>query len=381
MAILFDNVRVYMGGAFFPGQKVLIEKGKIAAVGSKIVKPAETTIDGQGKYLIPGLIDAHSHLALADETQGTAGYDVAERFNPIAPQFRPLDGLKMHDRSLDDARRAGVTACMVCPGGISPIAGQCSILKTRGNTADVGLIVEQAGIKMTFGETPKALQGKALKKYPSTRMGVSALIRDTLIKAQDYVDVKNSKKGIRDRIVTYEALIPLLDGRVPMRAHAHRLEDIMAAVRIADEFKLKLIIEHGTEAHQVAPLLAEKNIPVVLGPSLVARNRVELRERTFESARRLMDAGVLVALTVDYPTLPIETLRVAAAMAVQHGLDEKRALQAVTENPAKIMGLTDRVGAVRKGLDGDVALFSGHPLDIRSRMEVLVIDGEIFRFY
>ena len=379
MSILFDNVRVYLSGAFFPGQKVLIEKGKIAAVGSKILKSAERTIDGQRKYLIPGLIDAHTHLGLNDSVYGLEGSDFNERWEQITPHLRPLDGLKMRDQVLDDARRAGITVCMVCPGSTNPIAGQCSIMKTYGNSADVGLIVEQAGIKFSFGENPKKNHG-ANKKFPSTRMGISALIRDTLTKAGDYLDQKQSKKGIRDRNLLFESLIPLLEGRVPMRAHAHRLEDIMAAIRIAEEFKLKLVIEHGTEAHLVAKKLAEKKIPVILGPLLTPDLRPEVMGRCFESAVTLLDAGVEVALTSDYPGMSVEGLRVAAALAIQYGLDERRALQAITETPARILGIDHRVGQIRKGFDGDVALFNGHPLDIRSRLEMLVIDSEVFEF-
>jgi len=377
MAILFDNVRVYLGGSFFPNQKVLIEKGKIAAIGSKILKSADITIDGQKKYLISGLIDAHTHLALDDESQNWPGS--SEIYDPITPQLRPLDGIKMRDRILDDARRSGISVCTVCPSSLNPIAGQCSIMKTYGNSADVGTIVEQAGIKFSFGEDPK-YHFKRESKFPSTRMGVAGIIRETLMKAQDYFEQKESKKGVKERNIKLEALVPLFEGRVPMRAHAHRIEDIMAAIRIAEEFKLKIILEHATEANQIAKLLAQKKIPVILGPVLVPPLKFELREKMFESVCTLLDAGVEVALTCDYPALPIEALRIAAAMAVQFGLDEKRALMCITEYPAKILGIDNRVGQIKKGFDGDVAVFNGHPLDIRSRLEMLIIDGEIFKY-
>ncbi|MBF0406972.1 MAG: amidohydrolase family protein [Candidatus Riflebacteria bacterium] len=379
MSILFDNVRVYLGGAFFPNQKVLIEKGKIAAVGSKIHKTADVIVDAQKKYLVPGLIDAHTHLTLTDVGRDLEESDIDERFISITPHIRPLDGLKMRSKVLSDARAAGISCCMVCPGSMNPISGLCSIMKTYGNSADVGLIVEQAGIKFSFGEVPKKQQ-KLNGKFPQTRMGIVALIRENLMKAQDYLDQKNSKKGLKDRCIDIEALIPLLEGKVPMRAHAQRLEDIMTAVRIAEEFNLKIILEHAVEAYKVADLLAKKNIPVVLGPILIPDFKSELSEKIFESATILLDAKVNVALTCDYPGLPVETLRIAAAMAVQFGLDERRALECITENPAKILGLDHRIGQIKKGYDGDIALFSGTPLDIRSRLEMLVIDGEIFDF-
>lgn len=375
MSIIFNNVRIIKDGMFFPSQKVLVENGEITMVGSSIHKNVDKVIECNQKYLIPGLIDAHSHLGLADSYYPTD--DTSELYSDFTPQLRPLDGIKMRDIALEDARKAGITTCLVCPASDLPIAGTCSILKTNGNSADVGLIVEQAGILMSFGELPKRNAANRMTST-STRMGIAASIREVLMRAQDYALAKQNKKSTKDREIEMEALLPLLKGDVPMRACAQRAEDIMAAVRIADEFELKLVIEYGTEAHLVASHLAEKNIPVVLGPTLIPRLRYELNEKTFESAKILMNAGVKVALTCDYPGLPVETLRVAAAMAVQYGLDERRALSAITVNPAEILGIDERVGKIKKGYDGDLALFSGHPLDIRSKMEVLVVNGDLF---
>ncbi len=377
MSIIFNNVRIIKDGMFFPSQKVLIENGEISMVGSNIHKNVDKIIECKQKYLIPGLIDAHSHLGLADSYYPID--DTSESYCDFMPHLRPLDGIKMRDQALADARRAGITTAMVCPSSDLPIAGVCSILKTNGNSADVGLIVEQAGILMSFGELPK-INSHNNQTALSTRMSIAASIREELMKAQDYAIVKQSKKSTKDRDIKMEALLPLIKGDVPMRACAHRAEDIMTAIRIADEFNLKLVIEYGTEAYLIAETLAEKNIPVVLGPSLTSRSRYELSENTFESAKILMNAGVKVALTCDYPGLPVETLRVAAAMAIQYGLDERRALSAITVYPAEILGLDERIGRIKKGYDGDLALFSGHPLDIRSKMEALVIDGELFAF-
>ncbi len=375
MSIIFNNVRIIKDGMFFPSQKVLVENGEITMVGSSIHKNVDKIIECNQKYLIPGLIDAHSHLGLTDTCEQLD--DSSEFYSDFTPQLRPLDGIKMRDKALDDARRAGISTTLVCPASDLPIAGVCSILKTNGNSADVGLIVEQAGILMSFGELPKETSNRISSTF-STRMGIAASIREVLMKAQDYALAKQSKKATKDREIDMEALMPLIKGDVPIRACAHRAEDIMAAIRIAEEFELKIVIEYGTEAHLIADILAEKNIPVVLGPCLIPRKRYELDNKTFESAKILMDAGVKVALTCDYPGLPIETLRVAAAMAIQYGLDERRALSAITVNPAEILGIEHRVGKIKKGYDGDLALFSGHPLDIRSRLEALVIDGDLF---
>ena len=375
MSIIFNNVRIIKDGMFFPSQKVLVENGEITMVGSNIHKNVDKIIECNQKYLIPGLIDAHSHIGLFESC--SQDDDTSEFYSDFTPQLRPLDGIKMRDKALEDARRSGVTTALVCPASDLPIAGICSILKTNGNSADVGLIVEQAGILMSFGELPKQSANNNHNSF-STRMGISASIREELMKAQDYALAKQNKKSSKDRDIRLEALLPLIKGDVPMRACAHRVDDIMAAIRIAEEFNLKLVIEYGTEAYLIADILAAKNIPVVLGPALVPRLRYELNEKTFESAKILMNAGVKVALTCDSPGLPVETLRVVAAMAVQYGLDERRALSAITTYPAEILGIDERVGKIKKGYDGDLALFSGHPLDIRSRMEALVIDGDLF---
>ena len=374
-SIIFNNVRIVKDGMFFPSQKVLVENGEITMVGSSIHKNADQIVECNQKYLVPGLIDAHSHIGLADSIYPVD--DSSEEYADFTPQLRPLDGIKMRDKALDDARRAGVSTCLVCPASDIPLAGICSILKTNGNSADVGLIVEQAGILASFGELPKQ-NGRMNHASTATRMGIAASIREILMKAQDYRADIQSKKSTRDREIEFEALIPLIQGEVPLRACAHRAEDILAAIRIAEEFKLNLVVEYGTEAHLIADILAEKNIPVVLGPTLIPRLRYELNDKTFESAKILMDAGVKVALTCDYPGLPIETLRVAAAMAVQYGLDERRALASITSIPAEILGLSDRIGKISKGYDGDLALFSGHPLDIRSKMEALTVNGDLF---
>ena len=265
MSIIFNNVRTFLSGAFFPGQKVLVEKGKIVSVSSKILKNVKKVIDCEQKFIVPGLIDAHTHLGLFDHGEQSESRDVSELYSEITPQLRPLDGIKMRDRALDDARRAGVTTCMVCPGADLPIAGQCSILKTNGNSADVGLIIEQAGILVSFGDKPK-IAAKRNQNPLITRMGLTALLRETFMKLQDYAERKSSKKGIKERDIQLESMLPLLKGEIPLRACAHRVEDIMTAIRIAEEFGFKLIIEHGTEADQIADVLAKKQIPVILGP-------------------------------------------------------------------------------------------------------------------
>lgn len=377
MSIIFNNVRVNTSGMFFPGQKVLVGRGKINMVSSNIRKNVGMVVNCDQKFLVPALVDAHSHLGLFDS------YDVdlnmAEVYSEVIPHLRPLDGIKMRDAAIADARRAGVSTCLVCPASELPIGGICSILKTNGNSADVGLIVEQAGILASFGRSPKS-NAQRNQNSSATTMGIVSVIRELFMRGQDYYEAKQSKKFNRERDITLEALVPLFRKDVPLRVVAARAEDIVAAIRIAEEFDLSMVLHKASEAHVVADMLAEKEIPVVLGPVLSPMDRYEVTEATFESAKILMDKGVEVALTCDFPSLPIETLRVAAAIAVQYGLDERRAFAAITEVPAKILGVSNRIGQIKRGYDADLALFSGHPLDIRSKLDMLLIDGEPFIF-
>lgn len=388
MKTVLEKGFVFYQGKFQELDKLLIEKGKIADISLASVKPKKGKISAQakkkafasvdaidctGKYIVPGFIDAHTHLTLEEEGIGRYDSDVNEFFEPIAPQIRAFDAIKMRDGSFASALSGGVTTVMIAPGSANPIGGQCCILKLAGNTVEEAVIRENCGIKIAFGENPKNNYG-GQKKFPSTRMSTAALIREWLMKAQDYLKRKKTKE-FREREIKLEALLPLIEGKIPARAHAHQADDIITAYRIAQEFNLDLIFEHCTEGHLIARELGKWKAKAVVGPIYTFKSKPELKNRSTKTVATLMDEGCLVALTTDHPVNPIYGLNFAAALCVKEGLDEERALKAITEYPATILGLDKRIGKLDVGYDADVVIWDNHPLDIRSKAEIVFING------
>jgi len=387
MRIILDKGTIFSGGKFQALGRLVIENGKITEVtlvSSKVKKPKPTTgkskhdsnvqtIHCEGKFILPGFIDAHTHLTLEEEGIGWFDADLNESFGLVTPQVKAFDALKMRDSAIRDAVAGGVTTCLVTPGSANPIGGQACILKMYGNIADDAVIRESAGMKLAFGENPKRIYGEQ-KQFPSTRMGTAAVIREWLMKAQDY-SKKKKTKDFKERDIKLEALLPLLENKIQARAHAHTADDIITAYRIAQEFNLDLVIDHCTEGHLIAKELGKWKAKAVVGPTLSHRGKPELRNKTFDTVRVLLDEGCMVALTTDHPVMPIESLSLAAAMCVRHGLEEERAIKTITEYPAAILGLEKKLGKLDVGMDADVVVWDGHPLDSRSKAETVIIDG------
>ncbi|MBF0170443.1 MAG: amidohydrolase family protein [Nitrospinae bacterium] len=359
------------------GGIVLIHGTKIHAVTglAKYDREKYTIIDCRGMVVSPGLIDPHTHLGLYAEGSGEAGEDGNEMTDPVTPHLRAIDGVDHADRAFAEAREAGVTAVMVTPGSANVFAGQALVMKTAGGFTDDMILDPYVGQKMAFGENPKRVYG-GQKKTPGSRMGIAGVIRETLVAAQNY-RAKMRKKVKPDRDLKLEALVPLLDGKTAARAHAHRADDILTAIRIAEEFSLKLVIEHGTEAYKVASVLAAKKIPVNVGPTSTGRSKVELKDLERDNAVRLMAAGVRVSLITDHPVMPIADLRQEGIKLVRdHGVPLDTVLHTLTTNPAMTLGLDHRIGAIRKGMDADLALFNGFPTDPSAVCMMTFIDGK-----
>ena len=270
-----------------------------------------------------------------------------------------------------------MTSVVAKPGSGNPIGGQTVALKTWGRMVDEMVIKSPCSVKSALGENPKRVYGEK-KQLPSTRLGVAAVIRDAMTKAQDYRarrDAAAAKGDPFDRDPTSEVLVRVLAGELPWSQHTHRADDIATALRLADEFGYRLIVNHATEGFLLADVLAERGVPCIVGPMLSTRSKVELRERTLANPGRLARAGVLVAITTDHPVVAIDFLVHQATFAVKEGMDRAEALRAITVNPAKIMGLDDRVGALRPGLDGDVVIWDGDPLDVMSRARQVFVNG------
>jgi imidazolonepropionase-like amidohydrolase len=360
---------------------VQMDGGKIVAVGAMSdlpTLPAEAErVDVSGKWVLPGLIDAHTHVGVGEQGMGREGMDVSESSDPITPQVRALDAANPHDWAFGDALGAGITCIQILPGSSNVVGGQGAIVKTHGSRIDQMVVRQPSGMKAAFGENPKGNHGDA-KRMPSTRLGVAYLLRDLCVQTLNYIARQEAAQPGTpfDRNLKLEAMVPILKGELPMHIHAHRADDILTALRIRDEFGFRMVLHHATEAFKIADELTRRDIPAVLGPVLTSRYKVELRERNLRSAGRLVNAGVKVALTTDHWVVPIQHLMVGLALSVRDGLPRDRALDLVTINPAEILGIADRVGSLAPGKDADIAVFTGDPLDLMQRAERVYVNGE-----
>jgi imidazolonepropionase-like amidohydrolase len=363
------------------GGTVLIQDGKIVAVGVDVEVPdGVPVVDAAGGWVLPGFVEAHGHLGVHEEGEGWAGQDTNEMTDPNGARLRALDAINAADQGFADALSGGVTTAVVKPGSGNVIGGQTVAVKCWGRTADEMLVRNPVSVKSALGENPKRVYGDQ-KKLPSTRQGVAAVIRDAFTKAQDYVAKRDAADGPFDRDTTSEVLARVLSGELPWCQHCHRADDIATALRLADEFGYRLIVNHGTEGHLIADLLAERDIPVIIGPLFTSRSKVEVRNRSLRNPGILARAGVRIAITTDHPVVPIHFLVHQVTLAVKEGLDPRVGLESITVNPARIMGLDDRVGSLRPGLDGDVVIWSGDPLDVMSRALKVYVEGrEVYRY-
>jgi imidazolonepropionase-like amidohydrolase len=382
---------------------VLIENGRIVALGKDVNIPGGAEVyDATGKVVMPGLIDAHCHTGIFADGVGSNEYDGNEMTEPVTPHLRAIDAIHPEDMAFKDLREAGVTTINTGPGSSNLIGGQFACIKTKkAKTIEEMIIMAPSGMKMALGENPKRVYGEQ-HKFPSTRMANAAQLRSVLVEAQNYRDkwIRYEEKHtyFRDQLckweinqeqdkderpeepdppereIRLESLIPVLEGKLRAMIHCHRADDIMTAVRIAEEFGLMFSIEHATEGFKIAEILAQKGIPCVVGPILFSKMKYELREMTPKNPGILSNAGVKVAIQTDEMSA-VKYLTTNAALAVQHGMKEDCALKAITINPSEIIGISDRVGSLEVGKDADLVVFSGHPLDYRSVTELVIIDG------
>lgn len=372
-------------GAPMDSGTVLLRGGTIAAVeGPGFAVPAGySVVDAQGKWVLPGFIDAHAHVGVHEEAEGWAGNDTNEMTSPVTAHVRALDAINPADLGFRDAISGGVLNVNVNPGSGNPIGGQTVALKCWGRTVDEMLLREPAGIKSALGENPKRVYGER-KETPSTRLGTAAVIRKAFVDALNYekrLQNLTSERPVVDRDLKLEALLRVLHGEIPWRQHCHRADDIATAMRIAAEFGYRLVIDHGTEAHLIADRIAAAGIPVVIGPLFTSRSKVELRNRSIANPGKLAAAGVEISLTTDHPVVPIHFLVHQATLAVKEGLDREVALRALTINPARVIGCADRLGSLAAGKDADVVIWSGDPLDVMSRAEACFQNGrEIYHY-
>lgn len=369
------------------GEDLLIDRGAIAAVGPNLSCPEDTEIiDATGKTVMPGMIDAHTHLGIFEEGSMNEGDDTNEMTGPITPELRALDAVNPYDEGIKDARLNGITTIVTGPGSGNVIGGQSLAMKTWGTVIDDMIIREPSGLKAAFGENPKRVYSEQ-KKSPSTRMATAALFRKAFYEASEYMEKnKNSEEANKEngkdkaepkqKDFRNEILVKALNKEIPIRAHAHRADDILTAIRVAREFDLDISIEHCTEGHKLAEILKRYDIPAIIGPNISSRIKIELKEASFETPRILHEAGVKFAIMTDHPVIPIYTLPICAAMAVRAGLPYYEALKAITISAAEIIGIDDRVGSLEAGKDADLIICNGDILSLESNIEQVFISGK-----
>lgn len=369
MKFLIKNTTIYpVTSHVIHASDVLIENGKITAIGPDLEKSEDMTlIDGEGLFLFPGFIDVHTHLGLYDEGTGWAGNDANETIEVTTPHIRAIDSVHPFDTAFYDAISSGITTAHVMPGSANVIGGTTAVIKTSGRRIDRMVIKQPAGLKLALGENPKRIHSEG-NNSSITRMGIMGILRETFYNAMQSGDPNDLR---------VKPILQALNREIPVRIHAHRSDDIISAIRFAEEFNLDLRIEHCTEGHLIADVMDYPDLKVSVGPTLTRRSKVELRNKSWKTSKVLSEYGIEVSITTDHPYTPIQYLNVCAALAVREGLNEETALKAITLHPARNLGVEDRVGSIEVGKDADLVLWSHHPFNYLAKPILTMIDGKI----
>ncbi|MBQ6630853.1 MAG: amidohydrolase [Romboutsia sp.] len=346
---------------------ILIKDKKIVQIGENInIDDTENCqiIDAENCWVLPGIIEAHCHIGIQEERKGFEGNDCNEMNESITPYLRALDGINVMDSAFHTALTSGITGVMVGPGSSNVVGGQFVFIKTHGRTIDNMTVLEPAAMKIAFGENVKTNYNQK-SVMPSTRMSIAALLREELFEAQKYD--QNKKNAMKngdsfEEVFRKECWLPVINREIPLKAHVHRADDILTAIRIAKEFNLRLTLDHCTEGHLMAEEIKESGFPAIVGPSLATRNKIETQNADFKTAGILHKAGIKVAITTDHPVTRIQDLPICAGFAAREGLGVEEALKAITINAAEICNVADRLGSLEVGKDADIAVFDGNPM-------------------
>lgn len=372
------HIKTMAGPDIDNGCVLIGDDGTIIAVGADLEAPeGAQVLDAQGRLVTPGCVDAHCHIGLDNEAVGWEGHDYNEIVDPLTPQMRAIDSIYPQDESFGNAIRGGVTTACTGPGSANVVGGTFVAIKLSGNRVDNMIVKDPIAMKCAFGENPKRCYGQGSKKAPMTRMGVAALLRELLFKTQRYMQDKEEGKN-PPFDMKLEAMIPVLEGKIPLKCHAHRADDILTAIRIAKEFGVKMTMDHCTDGAVIADELAKEGFPAFVGPSLGSKTKVELQNKSFETPGILHKAGVKVSIITDAPVIPLQNLPMCAGMAAAAGLPMEEAWKAITINPAQSIGIADRVGSLEPGKDGDVVIWTADPLTtIGGEAATTIINGKI----
>ncbi len=364
-----------------PCGELLIDGGRIVAIGETVPAPEDCDIfDAKGMLVTPGFIDAHTHIGLHEEAVRWEGADYNEVSAPVTPEMRAIDAINPRDEAFRVALSGGVTTAVTGPGSANVIGGTFTAIKLHGRTVDDMILREAVAMKIAMGENPKGCYGQQGKKAPVTRMAVAALLRGTLAKAKKYaadIALADAENKPRPFDFQMEALLPVIRREIPLKAHAHRADDILTVLRVCKEFDVDVTLDHVTEGHLIVDQLAAAGKPVLVGPSFGSKTKFELKEKSFQTPGILAKAGLDVCIITDAPVIPLNYLPLCAGLAMKEGLPENAAWRAITINPAKVAGVADRIGSLEVGKDADIAIFDGDPLrEIQARAVKVLVNGE-----
>jgi imidazolonepropionase-like amidohydrolase len=380
--LLIKNAKIYtMEGKPIENGYIETEGSIIKALGEGKPESYDGEVyDAEGGTIIPGIVDAHTHIGICEDSLDFEGDDTNEDTDPSTPQLSAADAINPLDRCFSDAVAAGVTTVVTGPGSANPIGGRLICMKTYGKRVDSMIIKSPIAVKFALGENPKNSY-HANHEMPVTRMATAAIIREQLYKAQKYLEKLERSETDPDEDepdfdYKSEVLIPLLRREIQAHFHCHRADDIFTAIRIGKQFNLDYVIVHGTDGHLIADELVKENARVLSGPFLCDRCKPELHNQTPKCPGILSKNGILTALITDHPVIPIEYLSLCAGLAEKNGMDHDEALKAITINPAKILEIDGRVGSLKVGKDADFAVYDGDPLVLATRVKFVSINGK-----
>ncbi|MCH5251474.1 MAG: amidohydrolase [Lachnospiraceae bacterium] len=386
--MLIKNGKILtMAGPAYENGYVRVTGSKITSVGDmetlsgeiqeKEKVREEIVLDVQGAWVMPGLIDAHCHVGITEEKWGMVGDDCNEMTTPVTPHLRALDAVNPMDPAFHDAVIAGITSLLTGPGSSNVVGGQSLFMKVQGRCLDKMVVKAPAAMKVAFGENPKMNYGEK-NSMPGSRMAIGGMLREEIYKACRYLEKK--KKGDMapwDEDFKMECWIPVLKKEIPLKAHAHRTDDILTAIRIAKEFDLNMTLDHCTEGHLIADEIAESGFPVIVGPDLTSRSKIEVKNMSFKTAGVLERAGIKTAIMTDHPVSLIRYLPLCAGLSVRQGLSMEGGLRAITIHAAEICGVSHRVGSLEAGKDADIAIFTGNPMETFTKTLYTIVNGNV----
>lgn len=366
------NIYDVIKGYFYEGD-ILILDGRIEKIGQGITDvKVDCVIDGYGKNIFPGFIDAHSHIGMW--TYSHNGNDANECVDPVTPVMRAFDGINPMDPCFGEAVETGITTVMATPGSGNVIGGTAAIIKTGGKTASEMLVKDNAALKIALGENPKNVYNE-VGKAPSSRMATAALLEENFSRAGLYYEKRQEQTIEKDS--KWEVFVPLFEKKMPLKIHAHRADDILTAIRIAERHDFLYTLDHCTEGYLIKEELAKRNVPLLLGPLFMFRSKIELGNASMQSAKILCEEGCRISLISDHPFTNSKYLRAYAGLLVRDGLEYKDAVRMLTINPAVALGMEDRIGSIAEGKDADLVIFAGDPLELQTKVVMTIIGGRV----